>query len=237
MRATALILSALSFAAFNASATVLDYRHEFRDTKKGDQRDRVLVANRFANGLGFSLEARWGQHAHDDGADHAFSETVSAGTEIVGSYLHKFDNSWSLEGGLSVDSTSRYSNYRPYLRGGYKFSDSLAATLRLRPYYKRISYNMGSESDTKETGYNVTTVINYTFAQGFAAEYELDYQKATTAGVRYSRNKGDEWTQNFKLAYQWSPQWRPYVELGNVSESGYTDNHQTRFRAGIQYSF
>lgn len=58
----------------------------------------------------------------------------------------------------------------------------------------------------------MTTVISYTFLKRFAAEYELDYQKATTSGVIFTRNRNDEWSQNFKLAYIWDAQWRPYVE-------------------------
>lgn len=59
----------------------------------------------------------------------------------------------------------------------------------------------------------MTTVISYTFLKRFAAEYELDYQKATTSGVIFTRNRNDEWSQNFKLAYIWDAQWRPYVEV------------------------
>lgn len=57
--------------------------------------------------------------------------------------MHKFDQKWSLEAGFSLDSSSRYSNYLPFLRGGYKVDDDLGITLRYRHYYKRISYNKG----------------------------------------------------------------------------------------------
>ena len=61
MFARSLALAALCGMSFAASAVTVDLRHEFIDGGKSDKSnaDRVSVSHRFANGFGFSVEAKW----------------------------------------------------------------------------------------------------------------------------------------------------------------------------------
>ncbi|PWC13960.1 oligogalacturonate-specific porin KdgM family protein [Brenneria corticis] len=237
MKLKLLTTAIASLISINALAVTIDYRHEFKDTAKADHRDRLLISNRFANGFGLSVEARWAQHNNDDTPNKPFNETVSNGTEVIASYLYKFNDTFSLEPGLSLDSTSSYNSYRPYLRGKANITSDWAVSLRYRPYYKRISSNIGTTGSTSENGYNLTAVVSYSFLKDFQAEYELDYQKANSARVKLSDNENYSLAHDLKVSYKWDKNWRPYVALANVPESGTTDNRQTRYRVGVQYNF
>ncbi|WP_409309788.1 oligogalacturonate-specific porin KdgM family protein [Pectobacterium sp. B1J-3] len=237
MKVKILTAALASLISINALAVTIDYRHEFKDTAKADHKDRLLISNRFANGFGLSLEAKWGQHGNDTTPNKPFNESVSNGTEVIASYLYKINDTFSLEPGFSLDSTSNSNNYRPYLRGKANITNDLSVSLRYRPYYKRNSNNIGKTDPTSENGYNLTTVVSYSFLKDFQADYELDYQKANSAGVKLADNENYSIVHDFKVSYKWDKNWRPYVALGNTPESKSTDNRQTRYRVGVQYSF
>lgn len=206
-------------------AATIDYRHEFKDTSNGDHKERLLFSHSFEQGFGMSVEARWGQRANDKTPNKPFNESVSNGTEVIASYLYNFNKTFSLEPGFSLDSTSSVNNYRPYV------------SLRYRPYYKRTSGNIGTSGRTSENGYNLTSVVAYNFLKDYTIEYELDYQKANDAGIKLADNESYSFGHDVKLSYKWDKNWRPFVAVGNVPESGTTDNLQTRYRVGVQYSF
>lgn len=237
MKLKLMTLAVASLVSINALAVTIDYRHEFKDTAKADHKDRLLLSQRFDNGFGLSLEGRWGQHANDKTPNRPFSESVSNGTEVIASYLYKINNTFSLEPGLSLDSTSSYNNYRPYVRGKANITNDLSVSLRYRPYYKRNSNYIGTSSNTSENGYNLTSVIAYNFLSDYTLEYELDYQKANSAGVKLADNESYSLSHDVKLTYKWDKNWRPYVAVGNVPEATTTDNRQTRYRVGVQYNF
>ena len=52
-----LVLTSLIGTSFMAQAVTVDLRHEYIDS--GANADRVSVSHRFANGVGFSVEAKW----------------------------------------------------------------------------------------------------------------------------------------------------------------------------------
>ncbi|GAB7201905.1 hypothetical protein OS21_32270 [Dickeya oryzae] len=62
-------------------------------------------------------------------------------------------------------------------------------------------------------------------------------KKATSGETILSDNDDYDITHNVKLSYKWDKNWKPYVEVGNVSGSKSTDERQTRYRVGVQYSF
>ncbi|ENN7017588.1 porin [Enterobacter ludwigii] len=229
-----LIILTIPFISFASHAVTFDYRHETNDSGGNNHKDRLVMSHRFANGFGLSLEGKW-KGSQDK--DKAFDETVSNGTEVVASYVHKFNKDYQIEPGFSLDTSSTSNNYRPYLRGRMNITDDVSASLRYRPYFKRNSNNIGTVKDTSENGYNLTSVFAFKFLNDYQLDYELDYKKANSAGVVLSNNKSYDWVHDFKLTYKLDKNWSPYMAVGNVSGSKVTDERQTRYRVGVKYSF
>ncbi|MGM3192119.1 oligogalacturonate-specific porin KdgM [Dickeya dadantii subsp. dieffenbachiae] len=239
MKIKLLTLAVASLVSVNALAVSIDYRHEMQDTAQAGHKDRLLISHRFANGFGLSSEVKWAQSSADKTPNKPFNEQVSNGTEVVASYVYKFNNVFSIEPGFSLESSSSNNNYRPYLRGRANVTDDLSVALRYRPYFKR---NSGSINNTKgdstmDKGYTLTGNIDYTFLKDYTIGYELEYKKGTSGKTILSDNDNYDITHNVKLSYKWDKNWKPYVEVGNVSGSETTDERQTRYRVGVQYSF
>ncbi|UYA60239.1 Oligogalacturonate-specific porin protein KdgM [Pectobacterium sp. F1-1] len=237
MKVKLLALAVTSLISVNTMAVTIDYRHEMKDTPKAEHKDRLSISHRFANGFGLSVEAKWAQSGKDSKPNKPFNETVSNGTEVVASYVYNINKTFSLEPGFSLDSNSTSNNYRPYLRGKVNITDDLSTSLRYRPYYKRNSDKIGSSSSTQENGYNLTAVVSYKFLKDFQVDYELDYKKANKAGQYQYDNETYNFDHDVKLSYKLDKNWKPYMAVGNVAESGTTDHRQTRYRVGVQYSF
>lgn len=228
------LLISIPLVSMAAQAVTFDYRHELTDAGGNSHKDRLLMSHRFANGFGLSLEGKWKGAQNKDKMYH---ETVSNGTEVVASYVYKFNPTFQLEPGFSLDSSSSSNNYRPYLRGKVNITKDIGASLRYRPYYKRLSTNIGGSKDTSETGYNLTTVLSWKFLKDYSLDYEFDYKKANSAGVILSDNEDYEWTHDVKLTWNIDKNWAPYTAIGNVPGSKTTDERQTRYRVGVKYSF
>ncbi|WP_336044019.1 oligogalacturonate-specific porin KdgM family protein [Klebsiella michiganensis] len=229
-----LLLVTIPFISIAAHSVTFDYRHETNDKAGNNHKDRLLMSHRFANGFGLSLEGKW-KGSQDK--NKAYDETVSNGTEVVASYVHKINKTFQIEPGFSLDTSSSSNNYRPYLRGKANLTDDVSASLRYRPYYKRNSGNIGTSKDTSENGYNLTSVLSWKFLKDYQFDYELDYKKANSAGVILADNESYDWTHDFKLTYKFDKNWSPYMAIGNVSGSKTTDERQTRYRVGVKYSF
>lgn len=218
----------------SAQAVTFDYRHEIIDSVGNTHKDRLYMSHRFASGFGLSLEGKWKGAQKKDKALH---ETVSNGTEVVASYVHKFDKTFQLEPGFSLDSSSSTNNYRPYLRGKMNFTEDYSGSLRYRPYFKRYSGNIGTTKNTSENGYNLTSVLSVKFLQNYLLDYELDYKKANAAGVRLADNNSYEWSHDLKLTYKLDKNWSPHMAIGNIAGSSTTSERQTRYRVGVSYIF
>lgn len=230
MKLKLLTLVLASVANFSAMAMSLDLRHEWQDTGKGDHKDRMLVSHRFANGLGFSLEAKWRQDSSDSTPDKPYHEQVSNGTEAVVSYQHKFD-AFTLQPGFSLESSSNNNGYRPYLRAQYNLTKDLYVAGRYRYEYKRTT-SKGSEGDEKTNRGDFW--LGYSFYKDWSAEYNYVYKSSNK--VIFDDGKTD-YEHNVKLAYKWDKNWKPYIEVGNVKQDSKNDNRQTRYRVGINYSW
>ncbi|MGI8472237.1 oligogalacturonate-specific porin KdgM family protein [Pectobacterium brasiliense] len=235
MKVKLLALAVTSLISVNAMAVTIDYRHEMQDKVGNTHKDRLLMSHRFGSGFGLSVEAKW---TGADKKDQPFHETVSNGTEVVASYVYNFNKTFSLEPGFSLDSSSDSNNYRPYLRGKVNITDDVSTSLRYRPYYKRYSKNIGQPKETSENGYNLTAVVSYKFLKDFQVDYEFDYKKSnSTAYTPLADNENYDISHDVKLSYKLDKNWKPYMAIGNVSGSKTTDERQTRYRVGVQYSF
>ncbi|AYH01422.1 porin [Pectobacterium parmentieri] len=240
MKVKLLALAVTSLISVSTMAVTIDYRHEMKDTPKNDHRDRLSISHRFDNGFGLSAEAKWRQASNDNTPNKPYNETVSNGTEVVASYVYKINKTFQVEPGFSLDSSSTSNNYRPYLRGRAAVTDDFSVSFRYRPYYLRNSglrVGQSNNDPSVEKGYNLTTVLSYKFLKDFQVDYELDYKKATKAGKKLYDNENYDFTHDVKLAYKWDKNWKPYMAVGNVADSGTNDHRQTRYRVGVQYSF
>ncbi|PWD58512.1 oligogalacturonate-specific porin KdgM family protein [Pectobacterium parmentieri] len=239
MKVKILTMMVTSLISLSSMAVTIDYRHEMKDTKSADHKDRLLMSHRFDNGFGLSMEGKWGQASNDKTPNKPYNETVSNGTEVTASYLYKFNKTFGLETGLNMVSTSDSNNYRPYLKGTANITDSLYYGLRYRASYLRINSKVGSPEPTDMTGYTITSTLGYKLPANFVVEYEFEYDKKTKAGsVGYvADNDNYGLTHNVKLAYKYDKNWTPYAEVGNVIGSTTTDERQTRYRVGVQYNF
>ena len=100
MFARSLALATLCAAAFSASAVTVDLRHEFIDGGKTDKTnaDRVSVSHRFANGFGFSVEAKW--KSGGDNTSQPYSDFVGNGHEETISWQWKANQNFSVTPGV-----------------------------------------------------------------------------------------------------------------------------------------
>lgn len=100
MKIKLLTLAVASLISVNTLAVSIDYRHEMQDTAQAGHKDRLLISHRFANGFGLSSEVKWAQSSADKTPNKPFNEQVSNGTEVVASYVYKFNNVFSIEPGF-----------------------------------------------------------------------------------------------------------------------------------------
>lgn len=222
----------LAFAVLsgNVSAVTIDYRHEMKDTAKRDHKDRLLISHRFANGFGLSSEVKW--KSGDNKSDSPYDDTISDGSEVVASYLHKFDQTWFAETGFSLESGKDSNNYRPYVTGGVNWNDDVSTTLRYRPYYKRIADGKGED----DRGHQLNLVVNWKFHKDFTFSSDFEWKHSENT-VQWDDEKTG-WLYEGKLAYSLDKNWKPYVAIANVGgDDKYDDQRQTRYRVGIQYNF
>lgn len=227
-----LIIAVIALASsFNTLATSIDVRHEISDTSQHDHKDRVLISHRFANGFGLSLEAKWKQDSSKDERGKAFHEQISNGTDIVASYLYKLNDTVSIQPGFSMESNSSTNGYRPYLRGQYTINEYFYVASRYRYEYKRTA-SKGSDGDEKINRGDLW--LGYKINAQWQMEYNYVYKKSDK--VLFD-NKKHDYEHDVKLSYRWDKNWKPYIQVGNVKQDSTSDHRQTRFRAGVAYSW
>jgi hypothetical protein len=211
-----------------AQAVTVDLRHEYVDA--GSNGDRVAVSHRFANGLGFGVEAKW--KSGGTNKDQPFSDIVGSGHEESINWRWKATDNISLTPGLNIDSNDSKTTWKPYLHAQYSFDNGFYIAARYRFEYTRYPNDNTKNADDKVNrgdawvGYALgdwRTELNYVYAKS-------DHQ------IR-SDNDKDSDEYNVKLAYKWDKNWAPYAEVGNVAGSKTTDERQTRYRVGVAYSF
>ena len=224
-------LAMLIGASFAAQAVTVDLRHEFIDGGKTDSTnaDRVSVSHRFANGFGFSVEAKW--KSGGDNTDQPFSDFVGNGHEEAISWQWKADKNFSVTPGFNIESNDSRSIYKPNLRVQYSFDNGFYVAARYRYDYTRFPANANKDDDKVNRGDawagfvmgDWRTELNYVYAR-------------SEEGNKRNNNKPYSQEYNVKLAYKLDKHWSPYGEVGNVGVND-RDDRQTRLRVGVAYSF
>lgn len=225
-----LVMMALCGASFAASAVTVDLRHEFIDGGKTDKTnaDRVSVSHRFANGFGFSVEAKW--KSGGDNTNQPYADFVGNGHEETISYQYKFNKNFSVQPGFNIESNDSRTIYKPNLRVQYSFDNGFYVAARYRYDYTRNPSKPANDDKVNRgdawAGYvfgDWRTELNYVYAR-------------STEGTARNNNKPYSQEYNVKVAYKIDKNWAPYGEVGNVGVND-RDDRQTRFRVGVAYSF
>ncbi|MFS2225135.1 oligogalacturonate-specific porin KdgM family protein [Pantoea sp. B65] len=226
MKKQTLLICGLLLSSLPAAAVTIDLRHEWLDDSKANK-DRVLVSHRFDNGFGFSLETKWksgGEHQ-----DKPFNDVVGSGTESTISYQFKMSPEWFIQPGFTLESYNSGSIYKPYLTTGYNFKSGIYLNARYRYEYTRET----EEGEDDEKVNRGEFWLGYRY-QDLRFEYNYIYKSSDQ--IRFDNKKWD-YEHNVRVLWNINQNWAPYTEVGNVSVRKTTDERQTRFRIGVQYSF
>ena len=201
-----LVVASLIGTSFASQAVTVDLRHEYIDS--GANADRVSVSHRFANGVGFSVEAKW--KSGGDKADQPFADVVGNGHEDQISWRWKATENIALTPAFTLESNDSRTIYKPNLHLQYSFDNGFYVAARYRYEYTR--YPSSSNKDDDKVNRGDAGRLGY---GRLAYRTELCLCKSTEGMVR-NNNKDYSTEYNAKLAYKWDKNWAPYVEVGNV---------------------
>ncbi|MNG78277.1 Oligogalacturonate-specific porin KdgM precursor [compost metagenome] len=228
-------------ALANSYKTTVEYRHEYRDgTNKTSDRVKVYVDT--GENIGFELDARYG----NANPDQSFDSTYLDGSELTAFYYKPLSKNLTGLVGTALDVTSSGIVHVPFVRLNYKFDNGF----RMQGRYKwKLS---DFETVNNETGYSYRSKIQeldlwvgYNFSQlnveylnKLDFEYQLDLFKQMVNGALPEYDGKEYDTQhNIKIRYSINENWKPFFEIGNIKEDRYSDNRQTRYRIGVQYTW
>ncbi|NDJ58874.1 porin [Enterobacteriaceae bacterium 4M9] len=217
----ATLLLALT-STFSMAATI-DFRHEYVPDRDGEEhRDRVYIAHRFDNQIGFSVEAVWN---YKDG------NMKSSSHETGLSYRWKATEKFSLTPGIQLDSNQTSTTYKYNLTGAYQINREWDVAARIRHGYKNIDSSRYNQ---------VNMYANRKFSWGKAG-VDIEY-KDLHGGKGGWKDKGYDQLYEFKAEYtQLKSGVIPFAAIAAITHKGqgakYKDEFIPRYRAGLKYNF
>lgn len=234
-----LLLAGLSIApnAFaNDYKTTIEYRHQFVDGKD-KHADRIKAFLDTGKGIGFELDARY----NNKGEDKLFDAMNMNGSEFSAFYYKSINKNTTGITGFSLDFTDAGLVYVPFVRLNYKFDNNI----RLQGRYK---WKVWDYNQTNLQGQAFVSKIQQFDAwlgyntQNWDLQYEFQiWKEMEKSGLALYNNKDSNYLHNVRLMYTYrttdNTMWRPFIEVGNISEDRYSDNRQTRYRVGIKYTW
>lgn len=209
-----------------AQALSLDVRHEYLDDSQ-QNKDRLLLSHRFANGVGLSVETKFRSGGNDERKPMCHMRNSS--NEYTLSYLQKTGKHWGIQPGLAVETSTDKETWKPSLRVQYDFTNGVYTAARYRYEYSHIS-SQGSRDEEVNRG---DIWLGYKWG---AWKLEYNYLYKHSDRIRFNNGHWD-YEHNLKLGRTFAHHWTPYVEVGNVSVSKSTDERQTRLRIGLNWTF
>lgn len=224
----AAVMMAAVIGAQTASAITIDYRHEFYTDFDHQNKDRILISDRFANGLGYSVETKVQSTASP------YKEMKQNGAEFGISYQFKPFDGWTMQPGFNAEFTSSNAAiYKPLFRVQYTFDNGLYIAARYRYEYTRNNDANESRHQTDEHMHRYEGWIGYRYGD-WRGEFNYIWRNSDK-----QRRKGHttDYEYDFKLSYDINKSWTPYIQVGNVKYSSSSDHRQTRYRIGIQYKY
>jgi hypothetical protein len=229
------VLLGLSCTSVNAAG--LNMRHEFKPSADNGAQaahaDRIAVGHRFANGIGFGVEAKW---SHD--SDSATDNLKSNGTAVDVSYEYKITDTLTFTPQYVAESKSDKVEHQANFKITYKIQDDWTASFRHRYAY----IDKSAEGATNSHYNRWTAALGYRLADfglGVAADYQFD--QSNSSGWEGKSNYLKE--INFTAEYKGLESgWRPFGEIGFEAYDGDAnttgkDSFRPRYRVGLKYSF
>ncbi|SDG83184.1 oligogalacturonate-specific porin [Vibrio xiamenensis] len=233
---TKLLTSAILLAVTStaAHAVSINMRHEWTPEFEGNDqvhKDRIAVSHRFANGVGFEVEAKY--KSGDGFFD--FDQFVDAGNQANISYKMKLGNGFDLTPQYKIENDSSSHNHQLNLTLGYKINDDWSTSFRHR-------YNYKLKNGEYDSHYNRWTVgLGYKGIEDWSLSGSTDYTFKEEGDESWKGNKNGFTEINFKAEYKWGNGWSPFAEFGVTPEkkegSSEKDTWKPRYRVGMKYSF
>lgn len=231
-----LLISSLLLAMTStaASAASINLRHEYMpDRDSNPHRDRITVSHRFANGVGFSVEAKW---RHQDSSSN--EGMTSSGHEVGVSYNYKINDTFTIQPSYAADSSADGNSitHKYNVRGIAKITDNWGANLRYR-----YGYASDSRVDRDNSSYHQFNLVNTYSVSWGRIGMDLEY-KDLESGKGGWKDKDQDHLVNFFGEYdQFESGWVPFAEVGFLTNdnnnNGIKDDHSIRYRVGVKYSF
>ncbi|GHA53111.1 oligogalacturonate-specific porin KdgM family protein [Photobacterium aphoticum] len=230
------LLSVGTHALANDYKTTIEYRHQYVDGGNKHS-DRIKAFLDTGKGLGFELDARY----NNDQKDNMFDSMNMNGSEFSAFYYTKLNPNTVGLVGMSLDFSEPGLIYVPYARLNYKFDNNIRVQARYK--WKLWDYGMtgqdGSSYHSKIQQFD--TWLGYNI-QNWDFQYEFNiWKEMESNGKPLFDNDDMNYLHNFRLMYTYKTAegtiWRPFVEVGNISQSNITDDRQTRYRMGIKYTW
>ncbi len=225
------IAVATLLATTAVSATSINLRHEYNTTSDAKHRDRITVAHRFDNGIGFSVEAKW---KHED---KFLADMVSNGHEVGISYNYALTDTFTLQPAYAADASADGNTltHKYNIRGIQKVTDNWTSSLRYR-------YGDRRAPEGENSSYHQINFVNdYAFDWGKMG-VDLEYKDLGDDGGY--KNEGSDHLVNFFGEYSgFESGWIPFAEVGVVTynKNGNSDDgnetHGMRYRVGVKYNF
>lgn len=219
-------------AAGSVSATTLNLRHEYISQQDKDA-DRIEISNRFHNGIGFSVEAKWG---HEN--NRMLTDTYAKGHEVGISYQYKYSDKTSFYPAFKMDSGSSAVTYKAEVKGDHKFTKKFDMALRYRYGLKVYSDHTLEKGDQPYHQLNWTG--HYKLSWGKVG-FDMEFKKYPSNRKVWKGHDTDHLI-NFTGEYdKFKSGWKPFGEIGFVTgksdNAQYKDRHDLRLRVGVKYNF
>ncbi len=229
---TSAILLALTATTAHAASINLRHEHNFEHGQHDtEQKQRIAVSHRFANGIGFEVESKFKQGEDDRLA----SDSNGQQTNI--SYRMKLGESFTLTPQYKVEGSGDLA-HQFNLTLGYKINDEWSVSYRQR-------YNQSQHDNYYNQG---TFAFSYKGIEDWGISGSTDYRVA--GGDNGGKGKKEIWDGdnkgineiNFKAQYNGLESgWKPFTEFGvtpSAKEKGDNkDSWRPRIRVGVVYNF
>ncbi|MBF9003230.1 oligogalacturonate-specific porin KdgM family protein [Vibrio nitrifigilis] len=237
---------AVALTSLAAQATTINIRHEMvprYDGQSAAHKDRLSVGNRFANGVGFEVEAKWKSQNED-----AYGTETGNGQQANISYLYHINDQWSLKPQYKWESSSSKVGHQFNLTLGYKVNDDWSVAFRHRYHYSNLQKTSNNTNSSNHHYNRWTFSTSYGGIQDWKFGASVDYTfNQESQGPRWKSHQDWFSEVNFTGEYKgFDSGWHPFTEIGFIPyKSGHAtydgsdayDRWRPRVRVGVKYSF
>ncbi|QUX90160.1 porin [Marinomonas sp. A3A] len=231
-----------------AHATTINIRHEYvpqYDGQDQENKDRIEVSHRFANGIGFGVEAKWSS-AKGEGP---FDELSGNGQQTNISYRYKISDTLTLTPQYKWDSGSTKVGHQFNLSLGYKVNDDWSVGFRHRYHYDKLANETSTSRNSHYNRWTFSAGYKGIEDWGFGASVDYTFNQESS-GPRWKDDKSGFSEVNFTGEYKgFKNGWSPFAEIGmkpyksgdtyNFNGESVTANDSWRpvYKIGAKYNY